>query len=125
MYLYLFHAGFEFICAQSPYNMRGLLIGIFFSVQGTFSLISVILQYLFRWHKVYGYPFIGKTGYTCAFWFYIIFTGLSVLGLFLYCLVAYKYKKRQRDDVFNEIAVIEEYFTSGLFNTDPWNPWKL
>ena len=104
--------------------MRGLLIGIFFSIQGTFSLISVMLQYLFSWHDVYNYHFVGNTGYTCEFWFYFIFTGLSAVGLFLYFLVAYKYRKRQRDDVFNEITMIEEYFTSGLVNTEPWNPWK-
>ena len=105
-------AGFEFICAQSPENMRGLLVGIFFSIQGTFSLLSVLLEYIFKLRAVYSYPFLVRTGLTCAFWYYFILVGLSVVGLTVYLLVAMRYKRRQRDNVFNDMNMIEEYFTT-------------
>lgn len=106
-------AGFEFICAQCPYNMRGLLIGIFFSIQGSSSLLSVVLQYIFSWETVYTYPFRGLTGYTCAFWYYLIYVSVCFFGLFLYFLVAIRYKRRRRDDVFSDMRMIEEYFHTG------------
>ena len=34
---------YEFICAQSPHAMKGLLIGTFFTVKGIFQLISVLI----------------------------------------------------------------------------------
>ena len=109
-------AGFEFICAQSPYNMRGLLIGVFYSVQGLFSLASSLLQFTFSSKGVRSYPFLGKTGQTCAFWFFLVAIGASVLGLAFCWVVAWKYKRRKRDDVFNEVTLIEEYFTSCVIN---------
>lgn len=39
-----------------------------------------------------------------------------MLGLVFYGVVACKYKRRKRDDVFNEVALIEEYFTSCVVN---------
>ena len=41
---------------------------------------------------------------------------MSVLGLAFYWVVAWKYKRRKRDDVFNEVTLIEEYFTSCVVN---------
>lgn len=100
--------------------MRGLLIGIFFSVQGTFSLFAVLLQYIFTWDNVNSYPFLEKMEKSCAFWYYVIFVGLSLAGLVLFLVVAVKYKRRQRDDVFNEVNMIEEYFTSGIVTSNQW-----
>ena len=110
---YYFFTGFEFICAQSPSNMRCLLIGIFFSIQGSFSLLSVLLQYTFSRHTVYDHPFKAHTGYTCTFWYYLIYVCLCSFGLLLYFLAACKYKRRQRDDVFSDMQLIEEFFRTG------------
>lgn len=110
--------GFEFICAQSPYNMRGLLVGIFLSFRSLFSLTSLLLRFIFSSKAIHSYPFSDKTGQTCAFWYYLIAAGTSILGLVFYGVVACKYKRRKRDDVFNEVALIEEYFTSCTVNND-------
>ena len=96
--------------------MRGLLIGMFFSLQGLFSLTSLLLQFTFSYKDIYSYPFLGKTGRTCAFWFFLVAIGVSVLGLVFHWVVAWKYKRRKRDDVFNEVTLIEEYFTSCVVN---------
>ena len=107
-------SGFEFICAQSPYNMRGLLIGIFFSIQGLFSLFSLLLQYTFSWHRVYDYPFQERTGLPCEFWCYLIFVLVSFIGLLVYFVISCKYKRRKREDFFDEVTMIEEYYSSGI-----------
>lgn len=92
--------------------MRGLLIGVFFSLKSLFSLASLLLLLVFSSKKVHSYPFLGRTGRTCAFWYFLIAIVVSVLGLVFYAVVACKYKRRKRDDVFNEVTLIEEYFTS-------------
>ena len=35
-YMFLYIASYEFICAQSPHSMKGLLIGTFFAIKGVF-----------------------------------------------------------------------------------------
>ncbi len=100
--------GFEFTCAQTPYNMRGLLIGIFFSVQGMFSLLSVLMQYLFMTSQ-YTFPTL-----TCSGWYYLVLLCFSVFGFLFFVLVACKYKRRRRDEVFNSVTLIEEHYVSFL-----------
>ncbi len=85
----------EFVCAQSPYNMRGLLTGymillVFLSI----SLNNLISD--FRLIKFYTVP--------------SIFTALSVIGLVLYCLLARWYKRRVRDEDYNAHRVVEEVY---------------
>ncbi len=96
--------------------MRGLLIGLFFSIQGTFSLLATLLEYLFSWSKIYSYPFVGKTGLTCAFWYYLVLVCISVLGFCAYIVTACRYKNRQRDDIFSSVAIVEECFRPGAVN---------
>ena len=41
-YILIYGGVFEFICAQSPHSMKGVLIGIFFAVKGFFHLVGVL-----------------------------------------------------------------------------------
>ena len=42
-YLLMYIASYEFLCAQSPQSMKGLLIGTFFAIKGVFQLFGVAL----------------------------------------------------------------------------------
>ena len=94
--------------------MRGLLVGIFFSIKGLFTLLALLLQYIFTLDAVTAYPFLDRTAMPCSFWYYFTVLAVSLLGLILYCCVSHKYKKRKREDVFNEVARLEEYFSKIL-----------
>lgn len=96
--------------------MRGLLIGLFFSVQGTFSLLAALLEHIFSLEEVYTYPFMRKTGLTCAFWYYLTLTCVSAIGLVGYFVTACRYKNRRRDDLVNSVTLIEECFRPGPVN---------
>ena len=104
--------------AQAPYNMRGLIIGIFFSVQGFFSLISLLIQCFFSWRRIHTYTF--STGYTCRFWYYLTLVCLAILGMCCYLVVACKYRRRKRDDMFNQVGMIEDYFSTGRIHSSRW-----
>ena len=94
LYVLLINGILEFLCAQSPYNMRGLLTGyITFHV-----LLSLSLNFLM---KVFLY-----TRYILP----SISTSLSVIGLVVYCLLARWYKRRVRDEDYNAHRVVEEVY---------------
>ena len=83
---------FEFLCAQSPYNMRGLLTGYMI-------LLFVFAISLNDLMKDIG---TGVKLYTS--------TALSMIGLVLYCLLARWYKRRVRDEDYNAHRVVEEVY---------------
>ena len=93
--------------------MRGLLIGIFFSMQGAFSLVSLLLQYLFMESQLL-HNLKVITGLSCGSWYYLVLLSLSMFGLLFYVVASCKYKRRKRDDVFNEVTLIEEHYVSSI-----------
>ncbi|XP_064396317.1 uncharacterized protein LOC135343251 [Halichondria panicea] len=90
----------EFVCAQSPYNMRGLLTAyiIFLALLSvSFNFLMKCVHFLIYKHsKYYVVPSIS--------------TALSVIGLVLYCLLARWYKRRVRDEDYNAHRVVEEVY---------------
>jgi len=40
-------SGLEFVYAQTPYSMRGTMIGMFFLTRGLFSTLAAILLFIF------------------------------------------------------------------------------
>ena len=98
---FLFLTIYEFIIAQAPYHMQGLLIGILYS-QLSIRFVSVNIA------------FDNKLGHN---WLYYTIKSLIVLfSLLLYCYVSKQYRQRQRDEssTINERVIIEEYWERTL-----------
>lgn len=101
-YLLVFPTALEFILAQAPRNMQGLLIGLWYAYQsqGVISdLLSIVISS--EW-KVY--------------WVDLALYILSAFGLVLYMFVARLYTKRRRDEpsIVNRQVIIEEYMDRQL-----------
>jgi peptide/histidine transporter 3/4 len=100
----------EFISAQSPHSMKGLLVGIFFALQGFFQLLGYIISLPFSitdsWTNSHPVPSIISCGFI-----YFLATGIiGLIGFILFLIVAKKYKYRRRDDNnFNQIKIEEVY----------------
>lgn len=94
-YVVVFSTTLEFICAQSPYSIKGFLIGIWFAFQG-FDIILLSIQQTFYLDCYFGY-YIGKG---------LIMTGFIIL--YIYAAKQYRYRKRQDKDVR---AILEDYYT--------------
>ena len=93
-------AAFEFISAQSPSSMKGLLVGVFISVKAFFQLISGIILIPFARKSLWDsehmrrHPPVTNCGFG-----YLLFTCVAALiGLILLLVVARRYKYRERDD---------------------------
>ena len=98
---FLFLTIYEFIIAQAPYHMQGLLIGILYS-QLSIKYVSVNIA------------LNSELGHN---WLYYTIKSLIVLlSLLLYCFVSRQYKQRQRDEpsTINERVIIEEYWERTL-----------
>ena len=99
--------GIEFICAQTPYSMRGLISGASYGSVAVFTLIGFGITYPFTMSLS-----IWSTGLiSCGFWYLL----LSILYLTFNCLVLCVfrklYKNRKREDVLpNEQIFAERYY---------------
>ena len=100
---------FEFISAQIPFFMKGLMIGMtycsFFSYGALWLAVSLPFIYI---HSIWG------TGtLSCGFWYMLLLT-LVDLGIVLILAILFRwYKKRQRQDVLpNEHFFAERYYST-------------
>lgn len=96
---------FEFIIAQSPYSMKGVLIGIYYVIRfGIGGLFDAVERYVFS------FPTTGHL-LSCGTANYLTVTACALLSLLLFTIVACKYKYRKRDEVVNVHIFAEEYYS--------------
>ena len=96
---------YEFICAQTPYNMKGLIIGLLYSVNSLVQALTgaTLLTWVHAWLQPPTYP-------TCAFWFYLFVILVTVVCLVIFCIVAKWYKKRERNELLHEQRFVEDFY---------------
>ena len=102
----IYAALFEFLCAQTPHSMKGLIIGLSFASAVGLSQVltgATLTIWTHAWSQPVTYP-------TCAFWFYLLIIMVTVVGLVMFGIVAKWYKKRERDDVLHEQKFVEDYY---------------
>ena len=105
-YTLLYIASYEFICAQSPHAMKGLVIGTYFAIKGVFQLLGVLAIYtpIGLSCKLQGnFP-------VCSFIYYLINIVIALSGIIAFMFVAKKYQYRQRDEPDNIYRYVEEYY---------------
>ena len=86
---------FEFILAQGPRTMQGLLIGIWFMCNCIYCV-----------HLTMASSPLG-----CSWEYYAVKTGVVFISVIIFTIAAYKYKYRQRNELsdVNERLIITEY----------------
>ena len=99
--LVVLSAVFEFVCAQSPYNMRALVT----SCATLLIFSSIFVPYLLRcgFYQFLNWPyyFIISNSITLS---------LAVIGFLLHCILAHWYKMRVRDDIYSPHRLVEEVY---------------
>ena len=85
----------EFICAQAPRTMQGLLIGIWYAMFSIRYLLMCSLDHVFN-------SSLGMLAYQA------VRTGFILLSLILYMCVSRAYKYRVRDWVVNVQQIVED-----------------
>ena len=104
-YTLVYIGAYEFILSQSPHTMKGLLLGSFFAIKGTFRLLGVLTVYLpfISWSSDSSFP-------SCGFVYYLTNTVIAVTGIVAYACIARSYQYRERDEPDNIYRYAEEYY---------------
>ena len=92
----------EFVCAQAPYNMIGVLIGLLLIFLTLFITIGILLLEAFKQNWFHSN--------TCGIWFYLITLVLAVVSSALHGLVIRWYKARERDEITRSQDLVEEVY---------------
>ena len=96
----------EFVIAQSPESMWGMLIGLYYSIRvGLAGFLYLIFGYALKFHSS------RQDQLSCGVVYSLLYTAIALLSLIGFMIVAYKYKRRKRDDVVNIHIFAEEYYT--------------
>ncbi len=100
--------GVEFICAQTPYSMRGLISGAGYGSVALFTLVGVAITQPFKMNLS-----IWNTGgiIDCGFWYLLLVIVYFVFNGITFCILGRIYKNRKREDVLpNEQIFAERYY---------------
>ena len=99
-------ASLELICAQAPYSMRGLLIGVVWSTYAvSLGLSNAIYE---SWRA--GWKWHIEGALTCGFVYYLFATAVGICGMVAYFFVARWYRPRIRQEPANQQSLIEEIY---------------
>ena len=100
---------FEFISAQSPHSMKGLLVGTYFAISGVYQFFSSVLLMPFSSYGVWaGGHYPPRTG--CLFGYFVCTLLIALIGLILFFIAARWYVYRERDDrPYDQRFVIDFY----------------
>ena len=87
---------FEFITAQSPHSMKGLLVGMFFAIVGFFQLIGSLILLPFSLPHMWNDS--GKTTpiVNCGFGYLLFICLIGITGFLLFSVAAKRYQYRER-----------------------------
>ena len=111
-----FIATFEFIVAQSPYGMRGLILGLWFMIYGiTVGFLSMVLVAF-----SIGFKYVTFKQPSCGTSYITAVLALGCVSTLLYFIAVWRYKMRQRGgqvDV-NHQTILEGYYESGRINSN-------
>ena len=91
-YMLLYIGVYQFILSQSPYRMRGLVIGSYFAIKGIFQLLAVLTVYLpfISWSSNSSFP-------SCGFVYYLINITIALIGIVVYTWAAANYQYKEQE----------------------------
>ena len=93
---------FEFICAQSPYSMKGLIGGLLYCICGFAVFLSVGMKNLFQ--NQFEKKQTNNVIFSCGVWYFSSVALFSGIWIIVACVVSKWYTRRRRDEnVHNEL----------------------
>ena len=113
----------EFISAQSPQSMKGLLVGVFFAIRGLFQFFNSILIIPFSLKHPWasGRMIENPPVVNCGFAYLVLTCIVGLIGFFLFLVAAKRYKYRERNEgMFRQHDVeeiYERYITQAAVDT--------
>ena len=105
---------FTFICSQAPYNMNGMLLGLFMFMQGIFEAIGSFITLGFGESSI-------DFKISCGLWYWFTLAIVSIFGCIVFFVAARLYNPRVRWEVDRYREVIENIYERQLQATDTFS----
>ncbi len=95
----------EFICSQSPQNMKGFIFGSLYAFKSIFQLfvVSMVMPNIEKWKSAY---------VSCQSAYYLANIGIGIFTLVVYTIVSRRYRYRKRNDICNIYQYAEDYYSN-------------
>ena len=107
-YFFLYSAAVKFVCAQSPYSMKGLMFGLGFGIYEFSNIAGYLMLLPFR-YTAHKWP---PNRYGCGTWYLLSVSIVLLLVCITFYVLTRRYKKRQRGDVLpNEQIFATNYYS--------------
>ena len=107
----LFISGaWEFICAQAPYSMRGLLIGAVWASETIGSVTAYMIKISWYFGSGKGRAIAHSSHVGCGGFYFLSMFFICLLGLVLYCIAACRYRPRMREEAEDQQLLVEEVY---------------
>lgn len=87
---------FEFISAQTPYSMKGFLVGVFFAVMGLFQFIGSLMLLPFNLPRIWQDERKNAPIVNCGFGYLLSLCAIGLIGLVSFSVAAKLYRYRER-----------------------------
>jgi len=97
----------EFISAQAPHTMKGLLLGVFYAIRGLFIMLGCVFIIPFNQPKIWKRQ---DTVFNCGFYYYLMNTLLAVVCVVVFVAAAKWYHQREREERPYEHVYAENYY---------------
>ena len=100
-YALIFPTSLEFIIAQSPHQMRGLMVGLWYAANGLGYVIDINGRY----------PFNCKRDIVCQdIYYYVMKSAVIVITFILFVILAKRYKLQVRKNEINIHLITEKHY---------------
>jgi peptide/histidine transporter 3/4 len=113
-YFLIFPTSLEFTIAQSPIEMRSVMIGLWYVSIGAGYIINITLKYHFC-------P-VNKNEYICAkYQYFIMKSCITFLVLIIFIVFAVRYKFRVRENEVNIHQIVDDHYQRYLAQADAFS----
>ena len=109
--------GIEFVFAQAPHSMKGLLIGVYFGISGLYLSTGWMLVNVFKYHNKGVIPY-------CEFYIFSVNASVMMTSLLLFFILSKKYKLRSRGDIFNPNVIAENYYENDFLRRQMYENYQ-
>ena len=104
--------GLELVVAQSPKDMRGLMVALFLSARGLGSLIGLNLQIPYR--------YLHSAPLGCGFYYFLTRAFITFSIFIIFAFLAKRYKLRVRDNEINVHIIAEDHIIRYIDQEDEY-----
>ena len=101
-FFFIYVISLEFVIAQSPTNMRGFIVGIWYATFGIGEIINI------NFYRPFLY--IHADPFGCILYYFLAKSVLILLILFAFLCLAKHYKLRVRENIVLVYQIAEEYY---------------